>query len=516
MTSAPARSSKATPPRAGLRTLLSSRRLRAVSLLSLSSGAPLGLVLVAVPAWMASAGVDIRTIGVLTLAQAPYAFKFLWSPLLDRFRPPLLHGKRGWILVWQLALALLVGALGLQAGGPEVAVVGVVTLLAAFASASQDIAIDGYAVEALEPAEQGAAVGARTALYRAAMYVAGNIAISAAGHVGWGPTLGLLAASFVALAPVTLRAPEPEAPPAPPRTLRAAVWEPFTGFLRQPRALEIAAFLVLYKVADNMATALIRPFLVQKGYSADDVGIGSGTIGLFGTLFGTFVGGLMTTAMGTGRALWVFGVVQAVAHVGYAWIAAVPVHRGIMYFAMGLESVVLGLGTAAFGVLLLRLTDRRFSATQYALLSSLFALGRTVAGPAAGFMAAALGWRDFFLLTIPCAVPGLVLLSRFVPWHARELPEIAPDSPGSAGPPVSVAGLAGRAFAGFAGTALAGEAASAGLAAATAAVQGGDARAAAIDAVLHPSAIGAATLLGFALIAGMGAAAYAAARRGVR
>jgi len=505
-----------------LRRAFQSWRLAAVSLLSFSSGLPLGLVITAVPFWMQQEGLDIRQIGLVTLAQAPYTFKFLWSPLMDRFAPR--RGrKRLWIAVGQVSLAASVAAFALYTHHPALAAITLLTLLVSFASATQDIAIDAYTVEVLHPSEQGLAVGARIALYRAAMYVSGAVAVWLGPKIGWEKVFIALGAAFLLLLPVTVLSPEPEAPPAPPSTLRAAVWEPFVGFFRHPRALEIASFLFLYKLADNVAMALIRPFLGQLGFDSFDVGVATGTIGLVATLGGTFVGGICCSAWGVGRALWVFGIVQALAHGGYALVAQVGVNRPLMYAAMAVESTAIGLGTGAFNVLLLRLTQRRFSATQYALFSSIFALGRTVSGPPAGALVFALGWRDFFLLTIPMALPGLWMLSRFVPWGVRDLPQEADggETPPPTGTPLSPAGLALRGLLGAAVATTLAYLASAALDALRAlrAPGGRFDLGAALGAMLHPVRAG--DWLGLlgppiaGIIVGFGVAAYFAARRGV-
>jgi len=425
-------------------------RTAAVSLLSFSSGLPLGLVWIAIPTWLAQEHVDIKLIGLFTLAQAPWTFKFLWSPVMDRYAVPIptTGRKLGWALLTQVALLGLTLALG---GVPFrlelIWIVGSLTLAIAFASASQDIAIDAYAVEVLRPEEQGVAVGARIALYRAAMFVAGGVAITLAGLWSWPAVFTLLALFYLPMMAVTWRAPRSDYDRvSPPQSLRAAVWEPFVSFLAVHRALEILAFVILYKLADNLAGALVRPFLVQAGFDNFDVGVATATIGLFATLAGTVVGGLFTTAWGLGNALWLFGVLQILSNLGYVAVAEVGVNRPLMYAAMGFESLTTGMGTGAFSVLLLRMTQKRFSATQYALFSSLFALPRILAGPVTGILVDAIGWRNFFLFTIAAGLPGMLLLQRFAPLGTRD-PGFAVETVGAV-LPLGRTALAARAMIG--------------------------------------------------------------------
>ncbi len=424
------------PKPQGLLFAFTSWRVGALSLLSFSSGLPLGLVWIAIPTWLKVEGFDIKTIALVTLAQAPWTFKFLWAPLMDRYVPPLLGRRRGWIVLMQVGLAGLIAVLATQAKSPDVGVIAAIAIAIAFVSASQDIAIDSYAVEVLEPSEHGPAVGARTAFYRVAMWIAGTMAISMAvvplavmpGHVivtGWPFTLGLLALIAALNIPVTIFAPEPHVPTSPPKSLVAAVWDPFVGFLARPRALELLGFVLLYNLSDNLAQALIRPFLVEHGYSLMDVGVASGTVGLFATVGGTFLGGLVTQRIGVARALWLFGILQGISNLSYALLAAVPKNFVLMLSAIAVEASVTGMCAGAFGVLLIRLTSKRFSATQFALFSSLFALARSFSGPPAGALAVALGWRDFFIFTVPCVIPGLLMLQRFAPWGKKELVDLS-------------------------------------------------------------------------------------------
>ncbi len=574
--------------------IVTSWRLGAVSLLSISSGLPLGLILTGIPAWMTDEKVDIKTIGVITMAQAPYGLKFLWSPLMDRVVPPWLGRRRGWVVVCQLVLAAATFGLTSQAISPAIGAVAALSLLISFASASQDIAYDAYVVEVLHPDEHGPAVGARSALYRLGMWTSGYIVVTAHGLLGWPVTLSILAVIYLLLVPVTIFAPEPSVPPQPPRTLRAAVWEPFVAFLGRPNALVLMGFILIYRLAATMADALVTPFLLQMGYSDVEVGVGRGSIGLIGTLAGTFVGGSMTTRFGVGRSLWVAGIITAVANLGYVAVAVAPrpaaevaVHQEggalwldsgaeahlrqgtvvellaadrksvghakvvelapqrvrlepegaqlkaraelgryqtnrwvwlLMYAAIALETATLGIGWGAFGVLLLRLTDKRYSATQYALFSSMVGITRTLAGPAAGVMVDSLGWRDFFFATIPMAIPGLWLLARFSPWGTEpkeagaEAQEVLPPGPPwpkavlwLSGLGVTVAGTA----AGLSGSAL--------LAAVKhwRAKQAFDFAASLVQIALPKNASGAVDLISavaFGLVVGLGTSAFLAAR----
>jgi MFS transporter, PAT family, beta-lactamase induction signal transducer AmpG len=401
---------------------LRSRRTLSVSLLSFASGLPLGLVWYAIPDWMRDVGVDIRVVGLLTLAQAPWSFKVIWSPLMDRYVPPFWGRRRGWMAVTQIALAALVLLLAGAGERPDaIWVVGALAFAIAIASASQDIAIDAYAVEVLRTEEQGAAVGARLAFYRAAMLVSGGAAITVAARIGWPAVNALLALVFVLMVALTWRSPEPDAQPTPPRTLRDAVWLPFAEMLRRHRALEILAFVALYKLGDQLTQSLTRPFLIDMGYDAVHRGIALATLSVVLTVVGTFVGGAVTTVAGLGHALWIFGVVQIFSNAGYLLLALLDRPNLVaMYAGVGFEVFTAGLGMGAFGVLLLRLTEKRFSATQYALFSSLMAVPRVIAGPVTGFTVNALGWPSFFLITMALGIPGLMMLARFVPPGVRE------------------------------------------------------------------------------------------------
>jgi PAT family beta-lactamase induction signal transducer AmpG len=391
---------------------------------------PLGLVWIAMPDWMRKSGMDIRVVGLITLAQAPWTFKFLWSPLMDRYVPPKLGRRRGWTAIAQVVLLACTFSLAGLGNNPDTPwVIGALALAIAFAGATQDIAVDAYAVDVLRPDEQAVAVGARNALYRTGMQLAGSFSITMAGWWGWPAVNILLACLYLPMLLVTLKAPEPEGVAAAPRTIKEAVWHPFLGFLSRHRALEILAFVLLYKLADNLCQALQRPFLVDKGYSDFDRGFMLFWIGLVGNIVGTLIGGIMTKPLGLGRSLWIFGFLQIFSNVGYALVAhEAGINRPLMWAAFFFESFASGLGSGAFLVLMIRMTQKRFSATQYALFSSLFGLPRIISGPLCGFLVYAIGWEAFFWATLFFGIPGMVMLARFVPWGARE-PEFSIEPP---------------------------------------------------------------------------------------
>ena len=398
-----------------------------MALMSFASGLPLGLVYVAIPDWMRSIGVDIKVVGLITLAQAPWSFKVLWAPLLDRFVPPFLGRRLGWAAIAQVALFASTLMLAGVARHPDSAwVIAALALAIAFAAATQDIAVDAYAVDVLRPDEQGVAVGFRTAAYLMAMRLAGAFAITFAAWWSWPAVLTLIAVSYLLLLVATSLAPKPEETVEPPRSLREAVWQPFVGFLSRPLALEILAFVVLYKLSDVMANALLRPFLHDMGYNQVDRGVILGLVTWVSTAVGALLGGILTTGLGVGRSLWIFGIVQALSNIGYVVVAMSPVNRPLMLAATGFETLASGMGTGAFSVLLLRLTQRRFSATQYSLMSSLFALPRILAGPVAGFAVDAVGWAAYFWISVAAGIPGLFFLRRFAPFGGSE-PDLRVD-----------------------------------------------------------------------------------------
>jgi PAT family beta-lactamase induction signal transducer AmpG len=430
---------------------LKSKRVLVLSLLSTSSGMPLGWVYTALQFFLVDLGLKRSTIGLLSGVSLPWTLKFLWSPLVDRYALPWPGRRRSWVIMAQLALAGAFGVLAAfawralaakTAGAPlgnAPLLIGLIAVSIAFLSATQDIALDAYAVEVLHPHEQGPVSGLRVMFYRLGMLLAGAVAVSASDWLPWPIVFLLTGAAFVAMVGLTLAAPEPDRPAAPPRSLGGAVVEPLKAYFSRPDAIAIALFLVFYKFGDNMGGTMVNPFLKDLCFKNAEAGGAIKVIGTVATISGSLLGGVLVTRIGLGRALWVFGFLQAGANLVYsgaalsrnvpldvAQCAALPAvsaaTRLWSYAAIAGENAAQGLATAAQAVLLLRVCDRRYSATQFALLSSLFALGRWASGLPSGFLVERLGYPAFFVgcATI-FAVPGLVFLSRIAPISGREV-----------------------------------------------------------------------------------------------
>ncbi|MBP6514991.1 MAG: MFS transporter [Steroidobacteraceae bacterium] len=419
-----------TAPAGGWRQAISNPRVVAAMTLGFASGLPFNLPQGTLQAWLSTLDIDLKTIGWFTLASAPYTFKFLWAPFVDRYALPFLGRRRGWITLFQALLALAIGALGLQSPGEAIYAVGALALFVAFLSASQDIVIDAYRTDTLRPEERGIGSTVTQLGWRLASVVSGAIALVMSDLVGWRNTYLAMAALMAATALFTLFAPEPERRIVPPRTLAEAVTGPLREFMSRPGAWAMLALIILYKFGDAFALSLSTAFLIKGvGFSATEVGAISKTTNLVATIFGTVAGGVLFVRLGLFRSLMVFGLLQAVTNLLYALLASAGRDMGLMVVAVGFDNFAGGMGAAAFGAFVMALCDARFSAFQFALLSSLSTIARSFLGPLAavlveggrftgtlfgvellGFTVAPLGWQNFFVVTFFTALPGLALL----------------------------------------------------------------------------------------------------------
>ena len=399
------------------------RRIAFVMFLGFFSGLPLALSGGTLQAWMASSGVDIKTIGLFTLVGLPYTLKFLWAPLMDRFVPRVLGRRRGWLAMTQIALfgcLLMMGGLT-----PQYAVLALalLALTLAFLSASQDIAFDAYRTDVLAPKQRGAGAAVSVLGYRLAMLAAGALALVLADHIGWQLTYWLMAALMLCGVAFTLLAPEPETPAEAPKSLQAAVVQPFREFFTRHGALALLLLVVLYKLGDAFAGSLTTTFLLRgPGFTLTEVGAINKGLGLAATIIGALFGGALMVKLRLFRALMLFGVLQAISNLTFMWLALAGKNYALMVAAVGIENLAGGMGTAAFVALLMSLCDRRYTATQFALLSAAASIGRVLVGPPSGVMVEALGWAPFFFVTFLIALPGLALLW----WLRSNLPDQDP------------------------------------------------------------------------------------------
>jgi PAT family beta-lactamase induction signal transducer AmpG len=402
-----------------------SRKMAALLFLGFASGLPLFLTSKTLQAWMTVERVDLGAIGLFSLVSLPYSLKFIWSPLLDRFVPPFLGRRRGWLVLTQGALLLAIAAMALQRPSQALQLLAINALLIAFFSASQDIAFDAYRTDVLEQREMGAGAAVAVLGYRIALIVTGSLALILADRIPWSTVYLLMSALMVIGLCASLWAPEPRQQERPPTSLADAVSLPFIEFFQRSgllRGVLILLFIVLYKLGDALANNMSTPFLLQTGFSQTDIGAIQGGMGLLATIVGTLAGGAILSKIGIHRSLWVFGALQAVSNLAYFLLAQIGKNYSFLVLTINIENFCAGLGTAAFVAFLMNLCNQRFSATQYALLSSLMAVSRDILVAPAGSLAKATGWPLFFLISIVAAVPGLLLLPVFAPWNPRSAP----------------------------------------------------------------------------------------------
>jgi PAT family beta-lactamase induction signal transducer AmpG len=391
----------------------------AVLLLGFSSGLPIGLTGSTLQAWMKSENVDLSVIGLFTLAGLPYALKFLWAPLMDRYVPPFLGRRRGWLIVTQVALVGAIVAMAFSQPRDQTFLTALLAVMTSFFSASQDIVADAYKTDILRADEVGPGSSLSILGYRLAMLVSGALALILADHLPWRTVYLIMAAAMGVGILTSLFAPEPEVPPQTPRTLGDAVVLPFKEFFKRRGSFEVVAFTVLYKLDAVLTVALMTPFFLEMGFTKTDIGAVTKGFGLIATLVGTLAGGWTMVHLGMKRSLWVFGFTQAFAGLSFLGVAHLGHHYPMMVVAIAAENFFSGMGNAAYAGFLLSMCDRRFSATQYALLSSLMAVTRNVLGAPAGYLAQSLGWEGYYVMCTVVSAPAFLLLLRYDRWQGH-------------------------------------------------------------------------------------------------
>ncbi|KQR79693.1 AmpG family muropeptide MFS transporter [Burkholderia sp. Leaf177] len=409
--------------RPGWRAFLNKRMLICV-FLGFTSGLPLFTLIYLVQAWLRTEGVNLKEIGLFALIQFPYTWKFIWAPLMDRYVPrlPGWHPgrRRGWMIVTQLLVGVAIGALGFISPKQEIWTVAALTALVAFFGASQDIAIDAYRRELLADTEQGLGNAVFVNAYKIAALIPGSLGLILADHLPWSTVFMVTAAFMVPGVVLTLIVKEPEIHGTPPKNLRDAIIDPFREFIGRDgwrTALLILGFIFLYKLGDTMATTLSTSFFLDIGFNKTQIGVIAKTVAFWASIAGGIVGGMWLVKIGIGRGLWIFGALQIVSTLGFAWLAKIgpsPVALATLY---GFETFATGLTTAAFVAYIASTTDPRYTATQFALFTSLASVPRTLASASSGFIVAQTGWFEYFMVCVALSIPGMLLLPKIAPWR---------------------------------------------------------------------------------------------------
>lgn len=405
-----------------IKQVLLNKRMFICIFTGFSSGLPLYILIGLLPAWLRSEGVDLKAIGLFALIQLPFTWKFLWAPLFDRYIPPL-GRRRGWLFIWQMALLLSIPAFGELHPGPDLWTIAYLAGVVAFFSASQDIVLDAYRRELLLDTELGLGNAIHVNAYKIAGLIPGSLSLILADYLPWSRVFFITALFMFPGIAMTLFVSEPALKNGAPKTLMAAVVEPFQEFIGRnglKSAGLVLAFIFFYKLGDSMATALATPFYLDMGFSKTEIGVIAKNAGLWPSVIGGLLGGVWMIKLGINRALWIFGMVQMVAILGFAWLAMVG--HSLLWLAMviGIEALGVGLGTAAFVAFIAHTTNPLYTATQFALFTSLAAVPRTFANAATGYLVEWFGWVTFFLFCFVIAIPGMLLLVKVAPWNGRQ------------------------------------------------------------------------------------------------
>lgn len=397
-------------------SLLFNKNQLTTFLLAFASGLPLALTSSTLQAWYSVSGISVVTIGFLTLIGIPYNYKILWAPLLDRFIPPFLGRRRGWIFIIQILLIISFLCMSFLQPGTNPTLLAMVALAVAFFSASQDIVIDAYRVELLTENERAFGAALLATGYRIALLISGGLALIMADHYGWRVTY--IAMSFFMLIGVvgSILGPEPDKNIIPPQNLSTAIKEPFIEFLKRNNAFLILLLIVLYKLCDAFTLSLNTMYLLRGvGFTLTEVGTANKIVGFFAILLGAFIGGALYPRLGLFRSLFIFGSAQAIAGFSFVTLIIFGKSFSLLLFIVIIDNLTSGMSNAAFLAWLMSLCDIRYSATQYALFSGLFSLGRVFVGPFAGWLVHGYGWIDFYIVTFLISIPGLSLL-----WYLRK------------------------------------------------------------------------------------------------
>ncbi len=384
-----------------------------------TSGLPLFILISLLPAWLSSSGMDLKTIGLFALIQFPFTWKFIWAPLFDRFSFGM-GRRRSWLIIFQLLLLTTICSFGFIEPRNQLTVVAIISTVIAFFSASQDIVIDAYRRELLSDYELGIGNAIHVNAYKISSLIPGSLALILADSFDWEFVFIVTGLFMLPGIVMTLLIKEPILKYGTPKTLKEAVIEPFKEFKNRKGikgAFLILLFIFLYKIGDSMATALATPFYLDLGFSMTEIGVIAKNAGLWPGIIGGLAGGIWMIKLGINRALWVFGFMQMFATLSFAWLALSGDNNLILAITVGLEFFAAGLGTTAFIAYIAKTTHPKYTATQFALFTSLASVPRTFTNASTGYLVEFFGWYHFFIFCFLIAIPGMVLLFKIAPWN---------------------------------------------------------------------------------------------------
>jgi len=401
-----------------VKVLLSGRMVLAL-IMGFASGLPLLLTMSVLQAWMTEEGVGLTVIGLVSLVQIPYTWKILWAPFLDRYTIRFFGRRRGWLLISQAALIAAIVGLGFSNPSGNFTVMVIAAVLVAFFSASQDIVIDAYRRETLADNELGMGSSLYINGYRIGMMLSSGGGLILADRMAWSSVYLVMAGFMLPCLVTTLLAPEPDMPLGKPQTLKEAVINPLSEYFSRKNSLLILAFILCYKIGDSMAGAMTTPFYLDIGFTKTQIGT---IVKLFGTgavIGGALAGGILMLKFGINRSLWIFGILQALSTACFAILARIGPNLNALAGVIAFENISSGMGTAAFVAYMASITNKKFTATQYALLTSLMAFPRVLASAPTGFFAKHLGWTEFFIFCALIAAPGMLMLVKIAPFREK-------------------------------------------------------------------------------------------------
>jgi len=402
-----------------------SRRMLVALIMGFACGVPLLLTKGVLQAWMKKEEIDLSLIGLTSLLAIPYSIKFVWAPFLDRYTLGLLGRRRGWLLVAQVFLMLSISLMGLSDPNHYPLLLVLAALMVTFFSASQDIVVDAYRREDLADEELGLGSALYVLGYRVGMLLASGGGLILADNLPFNVVYFVIAGCMLPGIATTILTPEPDVESAPGST-REAILSPLVEYFQRPEAIWMLCFIIMYKIGDIMASNISTPFYMDIGFSLTEVGAITKLLGFWAIVAGASFGGVIMLRLGINRSLWIFGFLQAVSTAGFAVLAYVGHSIPMLAIVIGFETLSVGMGTAAFMAFMASITNRKFTATQYALLTSFMAFGRDVLSSPAGWFAKSLGWGNFFVACALIAIPGMLLLLKFAPWRSGKVPDAAP------------------------------------------------------------------------------------------